>query len=920
MPVRDGAPGAGLIERRSECDRLVQLIDAVRGGRSRTLVLRGAPGVGKTSLLDHLIAEASDCRVLRLAGVQSEMELVFAGLHQLCAPLLDRMDRLPAPQAAALRVALGLSEGAPPDRFLVGMGVLSLLSEVASDRPLICVVDDHHWLDRASAQALGFVARRLAAEPVGLVFATRTPSEELRSLPELSVSGLSDSGARTLLDSLLTEPIDERVREQLVTETAGNPLALMELSRGLKRADLAGGFGLPGAVPLWSRIEDSFLRQFDALPADTRLLLLIAAADPSGDAALVHRAAERLGVPAHAAAAPAVESQLARFTTRVSFRHPLLRSAVYRSSSAQERQRVHRALADATDQQADPDRRAWHRSQAASGPDEAAAADLERCASRARARGGPAAAAAFLERSVLLTADPARRTDRTLAAAQANLQAGAYDRALDLLHAAETEPLDDAQSARADLLRARVAFSSGLGSEAPPLLLKAAGRLRPLDLDLARETYLNAWFAAMFAGGLATGGSLRDVSEAARELPASECPDPAERVLDALSLVIAEGPEAAKEALRRATGIFTDTDLSDEEVLRWGWFAYAAAVGRWDHHAWRSILQQVSVVMRRAGAFDLLPIVLATLATVTLWAGDVADASVLMAESDAVCEATGAPAQSFAPLLLAALRGESDRAVPMIEAAVASAPATGQGVAVTYAHWAAAILHNGHSRYEEALEAATRSAESSPDSVVALWALPELVEAAVRTGRPDLAAGHMDTLAASTTAGGTDVGLGIEARSRALLHDGQAAEQLYVEAIERLSRTGFRPDLGRAHLLYGEWLRREGRRSDARTHLRTAEGQLSAVGADAFAARARWELLATGEHVRTRGPRTTTSLTAQEALIARLAREGHTNAEIGTQLFLSARTVEWHLRKVFGKLGIRSRRELTHLAQLTPEA
>ncbi|MFF4763127.1 ATP-binding protein [Streptomyces sp. NPDC001292] len=913
-------PGARLIDRRSECDRLIQLIDTVRGGRSQTLVVRGAPGVGKTALLDHLAVQASECQVLRLAGVQSEMELVFAGLHQLCAPLLDRLDSLPVPQRAALRVALGLSEGAPPDRFLVGMGVLSLLSEVASARPLICVVDDHHWLDRASAQALGFVARRLAAEPVGLVFATRTLPEELRSLPELKVSGLSEGGARTLLDSMLTRPLDERVREQLVAETAGNPLALMELSRELKRADLAGGFGLPGAVPLWSRIEESFLRQLDSLPADSRLLLLVAAADPSGDTSLVYRAAGRLGVSVHAATPPAAEAELARFATRVSFRHPLLRSAVYRSSSAQDRQAVHRALADATDPLADPDRRAWHRSQAASGPDEAAAADLEQSAGRAKARGGPAAAAAFLERSVLLTADPGRRADRTLAAAQANLQAGAYDRALDLLYVAEAEPLNDSQSARADLVRARVAFSSGLGSDAPPLLLKAAERLRPLDLDLARETYLNAWFAAMFAGGFATGGGLREVSEAARELPASERPDPAEAVLDALSMVIAEGPKAAKEALRRTTDIFTDSHLTDEEILRWGWFAHAAAVGRWDHHAWRSILQQVSVVMRRAGAFDLLPIVLAALATVTVWAGDIADASALIAESDTLCEATGAPAQFFAPLLLSALRGEPDEAVPIIEATVAGAPVTGQGVAVTYANWGAAILYNGLSRYEEALAAATRSSESSPDLFVALWALPELIEAAVRTGRPELAAGPMARLAESTTAGGTDLGLGIESRSRALLNEGEAAERLYREAVERLSRTGFRPDLGRAHLLYGEWLRRAGRRADARTHLRTADGLLSAVGADAFAARARRELLATGEQVRTRSPETVSSLTAQEALIARLAREGRTNAEIGTQLFLSARTVEWHLRKVFGKLGIRSRRELTHLGQLNPQA
>jgi DNA-binding CsgD family transcriptional regulator/tetratricopeptide (TPR) repeat protein len=889
---------------------LDQLIETVFTGRSRTLVVRGEPGVGKTALLDYLVDRAGLCRVTRTAGVQSEMELAFAALHQLCAPLLDHLDRLPGPQHDALRTTFGISVGPPPDRFLIGLAVLSLLSEAAGERPLICVVDDEQWLDHASAQALGFVARRLVADPVGLVFAARVPGKDLAGLPELEVDGLGEDDARALLGSALAGPLDPRVRDLIVAETHGNPLALLELPRTLTPAELAGGFGLPDAAPLTGRIEDGFRRQLDTLPAQARRLLQLAAADPSGDPVLVRRAAGHLGIPVRAAV-PAVEIGLVEFGLQVRFRHPLVRSAAYRSASAQDKHELHGALAEVTDPAIDPDRRAWHRAHAAAEPDEDVATELERSAGRAQARGGLAAAAAFLEYAALLTADPARHADRTLAAAQANMHAGAFDKALELLVTAEAEPLDELQSARVDLLRGQIVFASGLGRDAPPLLLKAAKRLEPVNLELARETYLSAWMAALFAGRLAGTSGLLEVCRAVRALRPSEYPPrPVDLVLDGLTRLVTDGPAAAAPTLRQAVSAFADTDIAGDEGLQWGWMAQAAASALWDDDAWRALLVRQVRVARQAGALDQLPIDLGALGTNVAWSGDFAAADSLIAEADAVCEATGSRAAPYAAMMLASLRGKEAEAVSLIEATISEAEAGGQGIAVTYAHWVAAILYNGLGRYEEALSAARQASEDTPGLYVSMWALPELIEAAARTGYSPVAEDALARLADITRAGGTDFGLGIEARSRALVCTPRAAEELYREAIDRLGRTRLRPELARAHLLYGEWLRRENRRVDARVQLRTAHEMLNVIGMGAFAERARRQLMATGETVRKHTVSPPNTLTAQEAVIARLAGEGRTNSEIGAQLFLSARTVEWHLRKVFTKLGIGSRRAL----------
>jgi len=906
--------------RRAECGVLDGLLEGVRGGRSAVLVVRGEAGMGKTALLDYAVESAPDLRSARAAGVESEMELAFAGLHQLCGSMLDRLGRLPGPQRDALGIAFGLEAGPAPDRFVVGLAVLSLLSEAATDRPLVCVVDDVQWLDRASVQVLAFAARRLLAEAVLVIFAAREPGADLGGLPELMVEGLRHGDARQLLGSVVRWPLDEQVADRIVAETRGNPLALLELPRGRSPAELAGGFGLPEVLPLPGRIQENFLRRVDKLPEPTRLLLAVAAADPTGDPALVRRAAGRLGLGGEVAE-QAEETELldiGGIGGQVVFRHPLMRSAAYRAVPRGDRRRVHAALAEVTNAQTDPDRRAWHLAQATSGPDEGVAAELERSAGRARARGGLAAAAAFLERSVVLTAEPRRRAERTLAAAQANIQAGAFEKALDLLARAETGPLDELCGARMDLLRGQIAFSSGQGSDAPPLLLKAAKRLESLDLDMARETYMSAWMAALFAGRFAGGGDLAEVSQAALAQPRpARPPGLADLMLDGLALLVTQGPAAAAPALQRAARAFASADISAEEGIRWGWLGRAAASALWDDVRWRAILVRQVQLARDAGALDQLPIGLGSLGTDAAWRGDFAAATALIAETDAVCAVTGAHSAPFAAMLMASLRGDQAEAAPLIEATIAEATARGQGIAVTYAHWAAAVLNNGLGRYADAMAAARYASQETPALYMSMWALPELVEAAARCGNSQLAAEALERLAETTRPGGTDFGLGMEARSRALVSEGPAAEGLYREAIDRLGRTQLRPELARARLLYGEWLRRAGRRMDAREQLRQAYEMLTAMGVEGFAGRARRELLATGENVRKRRAQTTGDLTAQEVQIARLARDGLSNPEISTQLFLSPRTVEWHLRKVFTKLGISSRK---HLREALPDA
>ena len=899
-----------LLGRERERAVIDRLLESARDGYGGALVVHGEPGVGKTALLDDAVKMAPSLRVIRSAGVEGEMELPFAAVQQLCAPILAVGERLPRPQRDALDVAFGLSPGPAPNPFLVALAVLGLLSEAARERGLLCVIDDAHWLDRASAEAVGFAARRLAVERMAILFAARETGQALRGLPEIHVEPLGHRDARALLESVLPAPLDDQVLERLVVETRGNPLAMVELPRGLTPSQLAGGFGVTAAAPMHAGIEESFQRRVAALPRDARRLVLIAASEPTGDTPLVWRAADRLGIPESAALA-AESDGLITFRPRVAFRHPLVRSAVYRAASAVERTEVHQALAEATDPETDPDRRAWHRAQAAVMPDEDVAAELERSAARAQARGGFAAAAAFLERSAALSVEPARRAGRALAAAQAKHQAGAVDDAVALLEQAEAGPLDDVQRAQAEVLRARIAFATNRGNDAPPLLLAAARRLEALDVPLARETYLDALTAALFTGRLATAGDTAQVARAALAAPPSSAPRPVDLLLDGLATLIAHGPAAGTPPLRQAMAAFARRDLEPAEALRWRWLAGRAAGFIWEYEGWDKLTAHHIRAAREAGLLAELPLALTTRVGVLLLAGETKAAAALVEEADMLARATGdGIAPRYGALVLAAHRGREDELTRLARTATADFLARGEGLGIAATNWSTALLNNGLGRYDDAFTAAAEATRIYGEIWFATFASVELIEAACRSGRPERGAEAFESLSASTSASGTPWALGVEARSKALLAQGDAAEPLYREAIQWLQPTRLRLDLARAHLLYGEWLRREARRIDARNELRTAHELFTDFGMKAFAERSRIELEATGEHARKRSPDTLDQLTAQESQISRLAAEGNTNREIAAQLFISPSTVEYHLRKAFRKLDVTSRTQL----------
>jgi DNA-binding CsgD family transcriptional regulator len=910
-----------LFGRRAECEVLDRLIGAVRAGESQSLVVVGEPGVGKTALLDYTGARASGCRVVRAGGVQSEMELAFAGLSQLLTPMLDRLDWVPGPQRQALRTAFGISHGAAPDRFLVGMAALGLLSVAADEQPLICLVDDEQWLDRASAQVLGFVARRLQEESVGLIYASRNADDEVAGLPQLVVSGLREADARELMDSALAGPVDGSVRDRVVTETGGNPLALLELARGLTPEQLAGGFGQLGATPLSAAIEESFLRRIDALPVESKRLLQLAAADPTGDAALVWRAARGLAIGAKAATA-AADAGLVEFGLRVVFRHPLVRSAAYRSASLLEQQKLHRALGAATLPQVDPARRAWHLAQAAPGPDESVAGELERSARRAQARGGLAAMAAFLERAALLTPDPDRRAQDLLTAAWAKRDAGAPEAALELLLTVDAGPPDALRTAEAEHLRGRIAADQGHAGDAWQLLLTAARQLEPLDASQARETHLEALIAATWAGDFGGQGSLRAAAEAARTAPPG--PDPprsVDVVLDALALRLTEGYEAAAPTLRLARKLLlaADDETANVRVGRWvprasGRAGQLVALELWDDESWRTIAADQLQLARANGALIGLQWARHVLARSYTLAGDLAAAALLLDEDRLVAEVTGMPPVAHAEVMLAAWRGREPAASELIGAILREATARGLGRVADLGLCASLVLNNALGRHDAARDAGRGLFERDPFGH-APFVIPELAEAAARTGDLELVRAVRSWMSMLTRVTPTDWALGIEARVQALAAHGEVAESLYRESIGRLSRTRLRAELARSHLLYGEWLRRERRRTDAREQLRTALGMLEAMGIEAFAERARRELLATGETARKRTAQTSDQLTAQETQVAQLAAAGLSNSDIAARLFISPKTVEYHLRKVFAKLGISSR---VQLAQVYP--
>jgi DNA-binding CsgD family transcriptional regulator len=887
-----------------------------RRGHSAVLVLRGEAGIGKSALLDYAAQRSEGCRILRAVGAEWEMELPYAGLHQLSAELLDEREQLPAPQNHAIATAFGLSEGTQPDRFLVGLAVLSLLSNAAEEQPLICLVDDVQWLDRSSAQVLAFVARRLAAEAVVLLFAEREPAtvDELGGIPELRLHGLPDASARELLASVITAPLDEPVRARILAETRGNPLALLELPRAFTPDELAGGFGLPSHELLPGRIEASFSRRVHQLPADTQRLLLLAAADPTGEPALLVRASEKLDVPIHRLS-PAEEEGLVELGLEVTFRHSLLRSAIYRAAPSEERLAVHRALAAATDPEVDPDRRAWHRAHAIAEPDEDVALELEQSAERARARGGMAAAAAFLERSSALTREPARRAHRALQAAASKALAGASQEALILLARAETGPLDALGRARLTLLRGQIELDLRRAANALPLLLDAARQLEPLDVPLSGDAYLAALRAANIAGRLGPG--MREVSRSALAAPrGADEPRAVDLLLQGLAIRFTDGYVASVPALTRAFSALREEGAREEVSVRWPVFARRVAPDMFDDDTWHYFTTRSVQIARESGALAVLPLALNFLVQFCCFNGDLDGASALLEEADAIAAATGNEPVVFGGLTLAGFRGVEAEALALFDAAEPPAIARAEGVVLTFIEHARAVLCNGLGRYEEARVAA-ESASAQDELLMSVWSFAELVEAATRCGEGEAAHCANESLSERTRAAGTELARGIEARSTALVSDGEIADRLYREAIERLGRTRLAFELARCRLLYGEWLRRERRRTDARDQLTAARDMFTSFGSHAFAARAERELLATGETARARVQEARDELTAQELQIAQFARDGLANAEIGARLFISPRTVEYHLHKVFTKLGVTSR---NHLAPVLPDA
>ncbi|HTX11110.1 MAG TPA: AAA family ATPase [Solirubrobacteraceae bacterium] len=901
--------GTGLRGRTGECALLDELVSSIRRGESRSLVLRGEAGIGKTALLEYLVASASELKVVRTVGVESEMDLAYSGLHQLCESMFDRLDRLPAPQRRALEIVFGLSAGPAPERFLVALAVLSLLSEASEERAVLCVVDDAQWLDRSSASALSFVARRLLAECVGLVFAVRDLGDQFRRLPRLDVGGLDDGDARALLRSAVRSRLDEQVCDRIVAESRGNPLAILELPRGISATELAG-FGSLSVSALPDGIEQSFRRRLAALPEESRRLLLIAAADPLGEPGIVWAAAKRVDIGTEAAA-PAEEAGLCEFGVRVGFRHPLVRAAAYAAGSSEERRRAHAAIAEVTDPEADPDRRAWHLALASAGPDDAVADELERSAARARARAGQAGAAAFLERSVTLTLDPHRRAERAVAAAEAKYLAGSGEDVLRLLAVAMRGPIDESHRVRVDVLRGQVATTQRRLRDAPPLLLGAARRLELSDRRAARDTYRDAFIAAMLVGRLGGGTGLAEVAAAIRSAPpSSDTPSATDGLLEAAALLIDAGWSAGAPALRSALVSFRAALASGAFALQWLFLAGYLSLWVWDEEMLDALSGRALASVRDEGVLALLPFAAAVRNAWELFAGDLAATSALVVEQDAIHEAIGGERSFGSRIALAAFRGQEAEVAQLDEATTSDAVSRGDGMWIAMVNWSTAVLCNGLGRYDEALEAARVGAAYAADMHVSSWALTELVEAASRCGQPEAAAGALGRLTEmARTCGGNWV-LGVDARARAAVAESGDAEALHQRAIECLKRTRFRAELARTRLLYGEWLRRGGRRVDARAQLREAHGQFKSIGMEAFAERARMELLATGEKVRKRTVETRDDLTGQERQIAELARVGLSNPEIGARLYLSPRTVEWHLRKVFGKLGIHSRYEL----------
>ena len=913
-----------MLDRQQEKAALNHLLRNVREGVSGALVLRGEPGIGKTALLDYAVTAAADMQVARVVGVESEMELGFAALHQLVLPFAPAFDQLPPPQRDALACAFGLVAGNAPDGFLVGVAALTLLANTATQQPLLCVIDDVQWLDHASAAVLAFVARRLFADRIGMLFAVREPGERrvpLDGLPALPLVGLPPREARELLTSVSGVPVNPRVGERIFAQTQGNPLALVEIGAELTQDELSGASPLPEPLPVGRRLEEGVRRRVRGFPPELQRLLLLAAAEPSGDPDLLWRACTVLGLEPEVADLPGVD-RLLTFAPRIKFRHPLIRSAVYHGAAGLSRQRAHKALAAASDPERDRDRRAWHLAAATVGPDEDVAAELERSADRARDRGGWSAAAASLRRAAALTPDEQRRAVRQLRAAHAELVAGSPAVAAELLEQATPALADPGSRAEAMRLQAWTRFQLGERDSIPTLLLDAAEAMKPLDPGRARQILLEAWGTVPYAGE----AGVRDLARVSRETPrpVQTAPSPGDMLLDGFALLDTDYP-AGVDLLRRAIGVLKESDAADVENLHWMSLGCLAALTLWDDEAMQVVSARAVRSARARGALSALLTRLGYQALAQLMCGQVPLADATLNERRTISAATGNVGgfgcSAVLDLAIVARRGHAGPARELGTTALQEAHERGQAGVAMFVRSALALLQLSLGDSAAALDHAQPVFET--DSFLhGTLILPDLIEAATDSGKRKTAAAALTRLTARATASGTPLAMGLLARSRALLAPDGDAERLYDEAIERLGQCQAAGELARTHLLYGEWLRARRRRRDAREHLRTAHGMFDAMGAEAFAERARIGLLASGEQAGAHAPHRRDALTLHESKVALLASQGASNQEIAEELFISASTVAYHLRKVFVKFNITSRAQLANAldAQACDEA
>ena len=905
---------APLLGRHTECEAIDGLLAAARDGLSGLLLLTGEPGIGKTRLLEYAAADAADLHVIRLAGVESEIRLGFGALHRLLRPFLDRILGLPVPQRDALSAAFGLIGSAPPDRYLVGLATLNVLASVAAEKPVLCLVDDVHWLDRESAEALAFTARRLHADSLAFILAARGEASDqsvFASLGTLPLGGLAAQEAKALLASRVAGYLDAAVAEQIVAGTGGNPLALTEITARLSPEQLAGVAPLPARLPVSRMFDLHFRAVIAALPPDTRTLLLLIAAAPADDAPLIWRAAGWLGLSARAAQ-PAAERGIVTRDAQPSFRHPLIRSAVYADADPARRRRVHAALAAAYDSVGDAEWSAWHRAEAAAGTDEQIAAELQAAAEHARARGGFSEQALFLSRAADLTPAPGRRAERRLAAADAHVICGDPAAAEILLDLAAADL--DGRVARARALRTRAVLEMFhvRVANVPAMLMEAVAELGDLDRRMTWDLLFEAMHAAMMGREHVRETTLCEVAKATAT--AWHDPDaPAwsgDLVMAGLARRVAEGHAQGAPVLRAALAKLRGATELQELGIPLSVLISFATDEVWDIEARRELTERLAAVDRSQGALYALSMTLLVAAQAEITAGRFAEAETCYAEADEFFAAIGFPADGAVNRAhLFAWSGREDELRGALTGIASLAEAFGQGHMDKMGLHALSILDLGLGRYQSALDHALTVFRDDPPSTGNL-VLPVIVEAGVRTGEREAAAAALTRMTERAHAAATPWALGLLARCEALMCADEQAEAGYRESVSRLSRVPVDLDLAHSRLLFGEWLRRGKRRAESRAQLRAAHQVFESCGAVPFAERARTELLATGAQVRKRALPAGTELTAQERHVAVLAASGHTNAEIAERLFITVSTVEFHLNKVFRKLAISSRRQI----------